>query len=400
MLYGHGLPGLAVVTKREREARGLAISANLGSLWIDHLNNDDRKTCGGRRCRFWTTSAIGYFGSILLVLASGFIFVRACETPIPRNQARHFLGIPLIFLTHIYHELSSFSLAAIVFASWLFYRRNLRNRVAVSYTAASGFGFLVHISAPGIWSRTSNFEEQRTVPFWDRLKLGSDLYVEMAWPALLLIVAIMVLLVGKKHWAAALSLLSVSLLVVVSLAREDMPLGRLAENQWSPVLLILLFICGVVWFSGNRGVLGAAPLLMWFAMAGALVIPLMLGIGARGHVPATYLTYAVGVIALARSFRAIHRPIWFSVTALVLVLSTVLVPVSAIQINADMGRNEERWNQVATQINQAQAGTRSVIEIPAEWPHPYLMYGYAFDSRYDDVIRQYYDLPSHVQFRK
>ncbi|WP_022909805.1 hypothetical protein [Aestuariimicrobium kwangyangense] len=149
--------------------------------------------------------------------------------------------------------------------------------------------------------------------------------------------------------------------------------------------------------------LGPLPVVALAGAAGSFMPPLLAGITAtRALLPLTLWLLALAFAVLGgwavQTSRAVERRLAAGALVLVLGLSSWAVPLWWWRTWTGLRDNAAAYGPVLAQIERARAGQVDEVVFPRQYPHPELIYYYAFRlDRYAPMIRAYYDLPDSVR---
>lgn len=372
-----------------------------------------RPVVGGQAI-FWVTAAIGYFGAVLLTLASGLYFAAALDHPVHPGWGAA-VALP-IMLTHLFHETSSFALMAMIVAFWVLGGRRVRTVQNLVLTALSAAAFLANALSPGALSRFSRYDSSPTtggyVEYLAGFERGSFVLLNLAWPGLLLVAATTAVGMATRRTASGVALLAgVSLLLgwnAVRSIRADndaeiyAPSGidRLLPYLFVGVLALLFWHC-----LSAIPTHGRAPVLLLAATVGAAAIPVALGAWDRGHVPAAVFAYAFAIAVAVPTFTQAwehgRRPGTVLIAGLIGGAVLVTAVTTGLTTYRGLEANAREWNASMRQIEEAKEGAQHTVNLPraARMPAPSLVYHNAWSTSRFEYIRDYYEIPPNVKIQ-
>lgn len=406
----------------------------------------------------WAQASFDYVVSPMLCLVVvGWVATATLsgqQWSLPRTLATAALAA----IAPVLHETGSLATLAAVIVLWVIAtttRRWPRGRVRAVMIVAV-VSSLVQATSPGMWKRLGVVTDDQPAESGGRLMLlraanaawqageaigpvvllASALLVVAAlltpgvvggrrvrWQtgatALTHVVAMTALVVGQHHWQAWPGLHAYG---------EAMTAGQL---RWAALVTLAAVVAALTALglaivpllragaAADRAVstpdaLAALPAVALAGAAGSFVAPVLGGITAtRAMVPLALWLIALSMAivggfasaetaagnAAARRLSGAKR--WVATALLIAVAATSAwaVPHWWWRTFTGLRANEATHAPVLRQLAEAKNGQRREVVFPRRYPHPELMYYYAFRlDRYEPMIRAYYEVPDDVGF--
>lgn len=324
------------------------------------------------------------------------------------------LALPIVVYAHLGHEVASVATAVVTVLALI--RQRPADPARWSVVLASGVGFVLLVSAPGLWRRTD--ETELALPVLQALSRTTVLFASMTlwwWAALGALAVVGVVLQGRRP---RLLVLGAGALAWVTL--------WLVQGRWPQIMALCADPdTGVPGALVSVGVIFCAAAMV----AAVLVLTVQAWGGQRAYpvvamVSAAFVSAGVPIVASVCGERAYFLPLMALVLGtvcalrlvvgtwsarsprssagaglvLVLILLVWLLLSSAFVLRASeaAARNEAEYRVFAAQVERARAGEETVVVVP-ELAEPSWLYsrGYLL-RRYACDIRHFYGLPDAV----
>ncbi len=362
----------------ERASRRAVVAlAALGATWV-FVALAGCPQLGGDAL-FWMSSTVSYVVPTAITLAVG-MSLRAHLRGEGGGRGWCAATGVAILAAHLLHEVSSFTTAALVVATWLLGGPAARNRRLRAWTITSVVGFALQMLAPGFWVRFTTFRAGGDEPSGSWVARGIDMIGR-----------------GTLTWFAVCGPVLVVLLALwlprlVRAAREGQAGGWATTTATSRS-------------AQDRG----GTILALAGAFGASALPILLGLGTvRAFLPAAiWLMAAVfatlGSILLPTRSGRVGAPdddagvVARGMAVATLAVAFVASGTMALAVASDMRANAERWAPTAAQLEQARRGELTEVQMPVGFPYPEYLYARAFDQpTYEQFMRVYYGVPDGV----
>lgn len=366
----------------------------------------------------WAQSSFDYVVSpaFCLLLVGCLLATPATGWTMPLTVALSVVAV----VAPLLHETGSIAVLASVVVMALSGRHRPTGRARLVMALAT-LAALVQVTSPGLWKRLGAVTEVQPAEAGGRLMLLRA--ANVSWQAGASIGAVVLLASGLLVLAGLTSgrrplllagALHTAAMVVVVLAQQRW--GRWTELtsysvamspeqfRWAALLVgaaALAALSALLITLGLVGELGTGPLVALAGAAGSFVAPLLAGATTmRAILPLALWLVAVIFSLLgawANHTSVAPRRLAAGAVAAALVLACWAVPLWWWRTWTGMRENAAVHAPVLAQLEQARLGQRTEVTFPRSYPHPELMYYYAFRlDRYGPMITLYHDLPAGV----
>lgn len=379
-------------------------------LWISPPLNGDAV--------LWASGALNYVLPTTLVIVGVGIFAHVAHGG-RLSWAMTPFAVVAVVLGDALTETSALALLFVVITAGVTLRRAMPAQGWV-VVAAEMVAFVVHMTAPGLWSRAGAVSDASDGPLVEKLVHGVALGAAVLWQRvpylwLALLVAMVLLArtsgIGRSRqwlgWGAVAGVSAFMAVAAVHYTRRTVAIAATGlpptEVRWQDWLLtgiltvMVVAVAATLWSA--RPHVGMAPLLLWVALWGSCAFNFGSGsIGARGFFPAIVL-----LLVLLLALAAGHSGPTTDTVVSSVVLAAMVVPtfVWFDQTRVQLIANERFVREhVVPLLEEAAASGRAdgTITVPNVLPYPYVSYGAPFlVPRYASDLRHYYGIDEGVK---